>query len=242
MNNLENSIKDCITKELEKGVIEKVIAAKLEECIASSIKDMFGWNGAVKNVIEDKVKSVMIPYLEKYDYSEYITKLDCVLVEVLKSSTLENKTLLKNFKELISTNEIPKTVKLSDIYDKWQEYCSKEVDTDKLEEDCGEYEYLDVTLNVEELSSDWSIYERYIIRFECEKDDSLNIELGLKRWKESSSPNYEIDYDRIHSLNSLRHLNLLEIYMMRLEQNSTMIELDTHNESDEVEVEANPYD
>ena len=73
MNNLENSLKDCITKELEKGIIEKVISRKMEECIESAIKDMFGWNGEIKKVIEDKVKSVMIPYLESYDYSQYIT-------------------------------------------------------------------------------------------------------------------------------------------------------------------------
>ncbi|NFA35142.1 hypothetical protein EXM81_18085, partial [Clostridium botulinum] len=74
MNNLENSIKDCITKEIEKGIIEKVIAEQLEKCIEKSISDMFGWNGEIKKVIENKVKSVMIPYLEDYDYSEYITK------------------------------------------------------------------------------------------------------------------------------------------------------------------------
>ncbi|MGO5058520.1 hypothetical protein ACTQ4P_12030 [Clostridium sporogenes] len=71
MNNLENSIKDCITKEIEKGIIEKVIAEQLEKCIEKSINDMFSWGGDVKKVVEEKVKSVMIPYLENYDYSQY---------------------------------------------------------------------------------------------------------------------------------------------------------------------------
>ena len=84
MSNLENSIKDCITKELEKGIVEKIITDKLEECIESSLKDLFGWNGAVKKVVEYKVESVIVPYLENYDYSEYILKLDSVLTEVLK--------------------------------------------------------------------------------------------------------------------------------------------------------------
>ena len=72
MSNLENSIKDCITKELEKGVIEKVIAEQLEKCVEKSISDMFSWGGEVKKVVEEKVKGVIIPYLESYDYSEYI--------------------------------------------------------------------------------------------------------------------------------------------------------------------------
>jgi hypothetical protein len=42
--NLENSLKDCISKELEKGVIEKVIAKKLEESVTKALEDMFGWN------------------------------------------------------------------------------------------------------------------------------------------------------------------------------------------------------
>jgi uncharacterized protein Yka (UPF0111/DUF47 family) len=103
--NLENSIKDSIAKELEKGIVEKVIAAKLEECITTSLKDKFSWSGEVRKVIDNKVKSVMIPYLENYDYSQYITKLDSVLVDVLKNTALENKKLLENFKELMTSEE-----------------------------------------------------------------------------------------------------------------------------------------
>ena len=102
MSNLENSIKDCITKELEKGIVEKIITDKLEECIESSLKDLFGWNGAVKKVVEYKVESVIVPYLENYDYSEYILKLDSVLTEVLNKTTLDNRKILENFKALMS--------------------------------------------------------------------------------------------------------------------------------------------
>jgi uncharacterized protein Yka (UPF0111/DUF47 family) len=132
--NLENSIKDCITKELEKGIVEKVISDKLEECISSSLKDMFSWGGEVKKVIENKVKSVMIPYLESYDYSKYICKLDSVLVEVLKDTTLENKKLLENFKELMISEEILREVKITQIYETWCDYCKKNIDRDKIED------------------------------------------------------------------------------------------------------------
>src|SRR5699024_4551037 len=100
--NLENSIKDVISKKLEDGTIENLIAEQLEKGVTHALDNIFRSYGDVTKVIEDKVKSVMVPYLENYDYSEYITKLDSVLTDVLKSSALENKKLLENFKELMT--------------------------------------------------------------------------------------------------------------------------------------------
>ena len=99
--NLENSIKDVISKKLEDGSIEKLVEEQLEKGVSNALSSLFSGYGDVTKVIEKQVKSVMIPYLSQYDYSNYIVKLDSILVDVLKASSLENKKMLENFKDLM---------------------------------------------------------------------------------------------------------------------------------------------
>lgn len=243
--NLENTIKDCISEELKKGIIEKVISQKLEECIADSVKDLFSYRGAVKQAIETKIKETIVPYLEGYDYSKYITKVDYILTEVLKSATLENRKLLDNFKTLIEPYEKLDTIKLSAIYEKWQEYVADNASTYNLEVICEEgvrYSPVEVELNVEEDSSrDWSNYERHTVFFECEHDKDMNYEIKLKRWKKGETrTTFDIDNESITDINSLRRLNSFDIFMLRLVEDMTKVEIDTQNETDDVELNAEP--
>jgi len=238
---LENSIKDCISQEIEKGIIEKVISKKLEECVSTALNDMFGYSGAVKKVIEDKVKSVMVPYLENYDYSQYICKLDSVLVDVLKSSALENKNLLENFKELMTAEENLKDIKITQIYAKWCEYCADSIDTEKIEGYDFEGGYINTSLDIEEVSSNWSDYEKHIVRFECEEDEDLNVEFMLTKWKKYDSA-HKLDWKKkTNDLNSLRRLDKFDMFMMKVEQAYTNIDIDDQSSSDETLVERRDY-
>jgi len=234
--NLENSLKDCISKELEKGVIEKVIAQKLEESVTKALEDMFGWNGEVKKVIESKVKAVMIPYLENYDYSKYISKLDSVLVDVLKNSALENKNMLENFKELMTTENIPNKIAVTDIYKKWQEYCEKEIDKDKIDNYDYEGGYINTSLGAELVNSDWSDYENYIVTFTCEEDEELNVEFMITRWKKYDKE-FRLEWKKTSDLKSLRYLKKFDMYMMNINQTYSKIELDEEYSNDEVFIE-----
>lgn len=236
MNNLENSIKDCISKELEKGIIEKVLLEQLEGCIASAVKDMFSWSGEVKKVIEEKIKSVMIPYLESYDYSKYITKLDSVLVDVLKDSALENKKIIENFSVLLSSDSVPEKINISEIYKKWCDYCKGGIDKDNIEDFDCDGGYINTTLSVEEVSSDWSNYERHIVRFECKEDEDFNVEFMIKRWKKYDD-NHTLDWEKKNDLRSLRYLNEFDMFVMKLDQAYSKIILDTECESDEIFIE-----
>lgn len=133
--NLENSIKDVITKKLEDGTVEKLVSEQLEKGVVNALNSLFRSYGDVTKVIEEKVKCVMVPYLENYDYSKYITKLDSVLVDVLKNSALDNKKLLENFKTLMVGESIPEEIKMSDIFKKWCKYCENNVDKSELDLD-----------------------------------------------------------------------------------------------------------
>lgn len=233
MSNLENSIKDCISNEIEKGIIEKVIAEQLEKCIEKSVSDMFSWGGEVKKVVEEKIKSVMIPYLENYDYSKYIVKLDSVLTDVLKATSLENKTILTNFKEL--TTEIPNEIKMSDILEAWAKHCEENVDKDKLDMD---YEggYVTATLETEDVSSSWSDFQRIIVRLECEEDEELKCEFEISKWR-NHRERFGMYNKSLNEISSLINLSEFDVFLLKVSQGYDNIILDIEDDSVEKFIE-----
>ncbi len=241
--NLENSIKDAIGKKLEDGTIENLVAEQLEKGVKNALENLFRSHGDVTKIIEEKVKSVMIPYLESYDYSKYITKLDSVLVEVLKSSALENKKMLSNFKQLIIVEERT-NIKVTELFEIWKNYVAKNVNTHGLEinyDDSPSYESVKVTLEInKDESRSWSSLERATLVFECQHDEELNFEIILSRYTKSSREGWDIVYDTIQNINSLRYINEFEILLMKLRQNYTNLIIDVSFDEDEVYPENEP--
>jgi len=246
--NLENSIKDVITKKLEEGFIEKLIAEQLENGVKNALKDLLGSYGEVTKVIETQIKSVMIPYLEKYDYSEYIVKLDHVMVEVLKSTASENKNILENFKDLMIPLD-KKEINISEVFEEWKTYVAKNVETDDLEicYDDGEPTYYDVTasMSVEEFEKprfSSSSMLRGTITFTCDENEELGYELSVYSWEDIDKDKWRLDsaFLENRSVQSLRYLNEFEIFLMRLQQAGTKLILNDDYLTGEVEVEKRP--
>lgn len=234
--NLENSIKDVIAKKLEDGTVEKLVSEQLEKGVVNALDSLFRSYGDVTKVIEEKVKCVMVPYLENYDYSKYITKLDSVLVDVLKNSALENKKLLENFKTLMVGESIPEEIKMSDIFKKWCEYCENNVDKSELDLD---YEggYINVSFSVEDVSNDWSNYKTLMVTFECEEDEDLRFEFSIQTWRKNENEKYSSNYKIPCELNSLRHLNDFDMLLLQVSQGYENIVLDSDGDSDEIFIE-----
>ncbi|WP_280149352.1 hypothetical protein [Bacillus safensis] len=240
--NLEKNIKDVIAQQLENGIVENLIAEQLKQGVSKALEDLFAsYGGEARKVIENKLKSVIVPYLETYDYSEYITKLDHVLVETIKEASFDNRTLLENFKNLM-IEEKEKTIKLSDLYENWKEYVAKKVETDGLEvefDDGPEYEAVEVRVEVERNEDrSWSIFEHAIILFECEHDKEMNFEIPISLYKRDKE--WAINYRTSHELKSLRHINDFEILLMRLSQNGVKLDLDIEWENDQVTPDEEP--
>ncbi|MBG9776091.1 hypothetical protein [Brevibacillus laterosporus] len=243
---IEENIKDVISKKLEDGMVEKLIEEQLEKGINNALSSLFGSYGDATKVIEQQVKSVIVPYLESYDYSDYIVKLDSVLVDVLKNSALEHKKLLTNFKELMKPSESEKSLKVTDLYERWMDYAAKNVNTDNLKidyDDGASYEYIDVRFEVDyNENRNWDIYEYAVLSFECEQDEEMNFSIRLSRWKERSDMGWSMNFDTVHELSSLRHLKEFEIQLMKLAQNHTKIILDKDCDQDVIQPEAEPED
>jgi hypothetical protein len=240
---LETEVKDVINQKLNDGTIEKIISEQLEKGVSNAMENLFRSYGDVTKIIEEKIKSVMVPYLEGYDYSEYITKLDSVLVDVLKHAALDNKVMLENFKELMMPVEND-TIKASELFDRWTKYVAKNVETDGLEIDYDDeptYECVEVSMEFEENSErSWSSFSHAVITLECDHDENMNFQFRISRYKESRDETWDIHFDRTPDIKSLRRLNDFEILLMRLEQGHIKLDLDTTHETDEIRPEKEP--
>jgi hypothetical protein len=241
---IEKKIEDVIKQQLEDGTIEKTVAEQFQKSVEKAVDHLFTSYGDVTKIIEKQIKSVLVPYLENYDYSEYITKLDHVLVEVLKNTALDNKKILENFQSLVEYKQ-PQKIKVSEIFEKYKEYVAKNVETDDLEinyDDYPSYEDVQVTMSVEDDESNrsWSSMEYSTVVFECEQDEELNVSLKIYKWKDSILKGWRLDDKRDHSLSSLRHLNSFEIFLMQLSQSHTEIEIDSDFDEDDVRPDAEP--
>lgn len=235
--NIEQSVKDCISKELDDGVIERAITKNLESCINETVNDLFRWNGPLKKCIEENVKSVMLPFLENYDYSEYITKLDTVMTEILKTTTLDHREILENFKYLVASERIER-IELTKLFDKYCNYCSKKIDVDDIEDMDCEGGYITCNFEVNDISSDWSSFDKKHVIFTCNEDEDLNYEFYLSRYKGSKKQSYDVsgDFKNI-TIHSLRFANEIEIMILKLYQEDSPIVIDETEGCEEVFVE-----
>lgn len=241
---LENSIKDVITQKLEDGSVEKIISEQFEIGLKKSLDNMFSSYGDVTKILEKQLKSVLVPYLESYDYSEYIVKMDSVLVEILQNTAVDNKKMLENFKELMTPQE-EKKIKASDLFDKWIKFVAKNVETDDLEidyDDYPTYETVHVTMEVEEDEDrSWSSFKHATLIFECEHDEEMNFAIRLSKYTGGrKDEGYDISYDRTPDIKSLRYLKDFEVYLMALAQSGTQLILDKTYDSEDVRPKKEP--
>ncbi|TCL40026.1 hypothetical protein EV210_101226 [Anaerospora hongkongensis] len=240
---LESSIKDVIAKKLEDGTVEKMVEEQLQKGIINALDSLFGRCGVVTKVIEKQITSVMVPYLEKYDYGRYIVKLDGVLVDVLKEVSADNKTVLQNFKELMLPIDRD-SIKASEIFEAWCKYVAKGVATQGLDvicEDSVSYESVEVTLAVSyDDEREWSPFQYATLTFECEHDNEMNFAIRLHHYNRDKENEWSMSYDYIKDIKSLRRVNDFEILLMRLDQAQTKIILDTDSECEDVTPDKEP--
>lgn len=237
---LENNISKVIQDQLQGDLIERVIAEQLEKCVRNSVDSLFGSWGDCKKIVEEKIKSVMIPQLENYDYSQHIVKLDTVLTDILKATTVDNKKIIESFKGFY-LDEMPKEITITDMFNKYKKHVEENVETDGLEVDYDDeptYSYVEVTVEVEEESRSWGKYKHATIHFECEHDESMNFTLHTQ-----NDPNdgyYFITDNLAEQFTSLRRATTFELFLLRMRSEYTHIRLDTMQDSDDVCPEKRP--
>lgn len=242
MSTFEERIVKAVADKLNDGTVEELVSDAVTKALKSSIEEQFAWRGEAKKVIDEKVKEVMTPAIERVSLDDYVVKLDAVLAEIINSTNLvDNKKILGNFKNLM-TEPDKDVISLKDVFEKYKEYVSENVDTSELEiytDDRPAYQNVTAEVTVDIRTSIFG--GRFCdLVFKCEEDEKLTKEIHLY---ESEGNGFRIT--RLKSgldINSLRRMDKFDIFMMRLDRafcNITDI-VDMYDDDDDVEVEAEP--
>lgn len=240
MSTFEERIVKAVTDKLNDGTVEELVSDAVTKALKSSIEEQFKWNGDAKKVIDEKVKEVMTPTIERVNLDEYTVKLDTVLTEIINSTNLiDNKEILGNFKSLM-TEPDKDVISLEDVFEKYKEYVSKNLDTSDLEVYTDdEPRYQNVTAEVDVHIRDNIFGGRFCdLVFKCEEDEKLTKVIHLY---ESKSNRFCImRFKSELDINSLRSIDEFDIFMMRLDRAFCDITDIMEMYDDDVEVEAEP--
>lgn len=232
-------------ESLSSDEVTAIVKEKFMKAIGGAIEDAFRW-GDAKKAIEKKVKEVMVPYIESYDFSEYLPKLDSVLTEIVNSDfCIGNKKILENFENLMLAPE-QKEIKLTDIFKAWVKQCEKDIDTDGLDIDYDDgvsYQSVDCEMRFElEDKPSWSISQRAVITFENEHDENLNVEIPVSKWIWDSGKEepYTISVYKDLMISNLRGLSEFDVLLLRLSRAGTAIIIDKEYDDSYIQPEKEP--
>jgi hypothetical protein len=241
MSTFEERIAKAVTEKFNDGTVEELVSDAVTKALKSSIEDQFNWKGEAKKIIDEKVKEVITPVIERVNLDEYTVKLDAVLTEIINSTNLiDNKEILGNFKSLM-TEPDKDTISLKEVFEKYKEYVSESIDTSELEVYTDdEPRYQNVTAEVTVDTRNRIFGGRFCdLVFKCEEDEKLTKEIHLYESRlhgifRITSFRGEID------LNSLRYVDKFDIFMMRLDRAFCDITDVMDMYDDDIEVEAEP--
>lgn len=229
-------------ESLSSDEVSEIVKEKFKNALASAVEDAFRW-GDAKKAIENKVKEVMVPYIENYDFSEYLPKLDSVLTEIVNSDfCMGNKKILENFEKLMLAPE-QKEIKLTDLFKAWIKQCEKDIDTEDLDinyDDGVSYQCVDCEMRFElEDKPEWSHFQRAVITFENEHDEKLNVEIPVSKWIESDGA-YTLSVYKDLMISSLANLSEFDVLLLRLSRARVEIIIDKEYDDDCIRPEKEP--
>ena len=244
---LDIKLAELINAQLNSAETMDLVKKKISSGIDEALTNLFSWNGKAKTLIKEKLESVMILAIEKYDFDKYQLKLDTVLTDIVNTTKLQdNVDILENFKSLMVEFKDNK-ISLEDIFRRYCKMVSKRVDTSELEVFTydGEPYYGNVNCSVEFEDGGTSWFsDRKLgkLLFKCDEDESLNFTLDVissdsvtrnDNWRLCQVPGTT----DIHSLKFADEFKLLILQLMR---NFTNINISKTYLSEEVGVEDTP--
>lgn len=235
-----------VTKNtLKSGELEDLVKERILKTFSEAFDRALSY-GDVRRAIDDRLKEVMVPFIEQYDMRRYVVKLDAVLGELLTESAVgENRKILSNFKRLMMPTD-EKTITLEKIFKEYCEFAAEEVDTSELEVDTDDeptYEYFEVGASVyydDKPSFYRSDFESATLYFHPSylDQEQLCFSVDLFKWKWSDGWSIHLNIDP--SFKSLTSMNDFECFLMTLSKSGVRLDGDLKDLSAEVEPNATP--
>lgn len=198
MANFDEDIKRITDEILSDGTVDQIIREKVTDGIEKAIASSFNY-GKLEKAVKERVEQVLVPFIESYDMSGYIVKLDTLLTEMVNKSVLiDNKNLLENFKFMMEEPQ-ETDIKISDLFKEYKKFVAGDMEVEGREiviEDNAEYEAMDVHFEFEEEGErSWSSFKYATIDFTVddeEQQDELNRTVRLSHWTGDRKAGWEI--------------------------------------------------
>lgn len=235
-----------ITNEvLESGELEDAFRAKLlgafEEAFSGALR-----YGDLKKAIEKRVNEVMVPHIEKYDMGVYVTKLDEILSQLIRESSVsDNRKILENFSRIMGTEAKP-VITLEELFDEYNKHVAADVDTSNLEIDHDDgvyYQYVTTCAEIEENDKPYSFgssFEHAMLYLHIEDSEDLSYPVRLSRWEFDRDKAWNIHFDVEPSIPGLSHMNGFEAYLHALDHGHTKLTFENPVLSDSILPDAEP--
>ena len=238
---MKDLIKKVYEEKMSDGTFEKIVANKFEKMIEESCQNLFTWNGDIKKQMEEKIKGVMSGLLETTDFGDYVTKLQLVVNETIKNSSLGNyKEIAENIQKVCGHPDYKygEKIKLSDIFEKYIEWIENEFeesdfDDDEIDRDDGtKTASLDCSLDTEESRHKISVVLGNE-KVEHKAETEIRFDL-IKRYREDT---YFVDFNTDFRISDLRRLPSFTMYLLNLKQYYVDIEVDCDSDEGTAEFE-----
>ena len=247
MANFDEDIRRITEEVLQDGTVDQIIREKIVEGFQSAVEKSFRY-GELNDAIEGRVKTVLVPFIENYDMSAYIVKLDDVLTEIVNATSLvDNKIILENFKSLMQEPEM-KEITISELFEQYKVYVANNMETYDREIDFDEGEALYAPMEVcvtfeKEDDRSWSCFDYAVLEFSVMEEDQqeiLNKTIRLSHYKKSRYAGYDISSGITSDVYSLRYLNDFELFLTKLCRAGVRLIVDKEIIYDDVRSTAEP--
>lgn len=230
---------------LESGAFEKALREKIVGAFDRAINDSFKW-GDLSRAVEGRIKEVLVPYIEGYDMSRYVVKLDEILSQVAEHTALnENRKILENFESLMASPPSD-SVSLEDVFKRYCEFVAANVDTSDLEvvfDDGPAYESVTAIAEIVRDDDDYrsiSSFDYATLYLHVEDSDELGFAVRLSRWKSDRSEGYDISYDMEPSIPGLAKMSGFDAYLCSLSRFRAKLTFDKESLDDDVTPDKEP--
>ena len=251
MANFDEDIKRITDEILSDGTVDQIIREKVTDGIEKAIASSFNY-GKLEKAVKERVEQVLVPFIESYDMSGYIVKLDTLLTEMVNKSVLtDNKNLLENFKFMMEEPQ-ETDIKISDLFKEYKKFVAGDMETEGREiviEDNAEYEAMDVHFEFEEEGErSWSSFKYATIDFTVDDEEQQELQVGIQGGKGEEhgqvhilrAAGWEIRTDTNPDIYSLRHMNKFDLLLAKLQRADARIIIDETADEDFVYSDTKP--
>jgi len=247
MANFDEDIKRITEEVLGDGTVDKIIREKVVKGFESAITDAFRW-GDLEKAIKARVTAILVPFIEDYDMSEYVVKLDQVLTDIVNQTSLvDNKRLLEGF-QFMMTEPQSREVKVSELFNEYKAFVSKNMETSgrkvTYDSDAPEYEEMEVAVAFEEEDKrSWSSFKYATLDFSVDDDEQereLNRTIRLSRWENDKKTGWEIRTECNPAISSLKHLDKFDLLLVKLQRADVRLIVDVAEDDDYVYSDTKP--